>query len=314
VGDGAAPRDVVDDLSDNVRGPRTAGDAEAPSGVDDAVGTHGGARPVGDGAARRDVADALGPEVVGCVVVVDLVCAGEPVIAGAALLRGVLERLANQIPAGSRLRLVDAGSALSVILPEQDRTSACDWMHRTLPAVFRDTAAPSEPVLPVGTALRATVHDTDGPVGAQLLQRLDRARRSDAPSVPVKWGVPIAAGSGGRRRRPDGESTASERPAEVRIRPENRAGPNGAFQAARWGRHRQSQDATAQRSTVIARPSPVVRASEPKPPSEPLPKAADDVESAGAREGAVGDDAELSVEGLGLADLLAGALAAYRAI
>jgi len=34
----------------------------------------------------------------------------------------------------------------------------------------------------------------------------------------------------------------------------------------------------------------------------------------GAGAGAAGGDAELSVEGLGLADLLAGALAAYRAI
>ena len=35
---------------------------------------------------------------------------------------------------------------------------------------------------------------------------------------------------------------------------------------------------------------------------------------AGPGAGAAGEDAELSVEGLGLADLLAGALAAYRAI
>ncbi len=288
VGDGAAQRDIGDGPADS----------------------HGGRRPGGGVAAPSDVADAPGPGVVGCVVVVDLVCAGEPVTAGAALLRGVMERLADQIPAGSRLRLDDAGSALSVILPEQDRTGACDWMHRTLPAVFRGTAAPSEPVLPVGTALRATVHDTDGPAGAQLLQRLDRARRGDAPSVRVKWGVPIAAGSGGRRRRPDGESAPSERPAEVRICPEKQADTNGAFPAARWGRHRQSQDAAAERSAVIARPSPFVRASEPVPP----PKAANDAETVGLRDGTVGDDAELAVEGLGLADLLAGALAAYRAI
>ena len=334
---GGAHRRGTDDPADSHDGPRAAGDAAVPSGVDDPVGSdgglqpagdvaaprdvvddpvgsRGGPQPVGDGGAPRDVADPPGPGVVGCVVVVDLVCAGEPVTAGAALLGGVTERLADQIPGGARLRLDDAGSALSVILPEQDRTSACDWMHRTLPAVFRATAAPREPVLPVGTALRATVHDTDGPVGAQLLQRLDRARRGDAPSVPVKWGVPIAAGSGGRRRRPDGESPPSERPAEVRTCPEDRASMRGAYQAARWGRHRQSQDGAAERSAVIARPSPVVRASDPEPPREPLPKAANDVETVGSRDGAVGDDAELSVEGLGLADLLAGALAAYRAI
>ena len=168
----------------------------APSDAADPAGSRDGPA-VGGVAAPSDVADAPGPGVVGCVVVVDLVCAGEPVTAGAALLRGVMERLADQIPAGSRLRLDDAGSALSVILPEQDRTGACDWMHRTLPAVFRGTAAPSEPVLPVGTALRATVHDTDGPVGAQLLQRLDRARRGDAPSVRRQVG---RADRGGQRR------------------------------------------------------------------------------------------------------------------
>ena len=90
--------------------------------------------------------------------------------------------------------------AVDALLAEHDRTSACDWMHRTLPAVFRDTAAPGEPVLPVDTALRATVHDTDGPVGAQLLQRLDVAGAGPvtASLVPVRWGVPIAPGSGGR--------------------------------------------------------------------------------------------------------------------
>ena len=264
---------------------------------------------------RRHATSCTGPEVVGCVVVVDLVCAGEPVTAGAALLRGVMERLAHQIPAGARLRLDDAGSALSVILPEHDRTGACDWMHRTLPAVFRDTAAPGEPVLPVGTALRATVHDTDGPVGAQLLQRLDRAGRGDAPSVPVKWGVPIAAGSGGRRRRPDGESSppsARQRCASARrhrARHERRPPSREMGSApAEPGCQRPSGRA------VIARPSPVVRRGGARASHGACRRQRTMRETVGSRDGAVGDDAELSVEGLGLADLLAGALAAYRAI
>jgi len=308
----AAAPSVADDPAGSDGGRLLVGEVAAPSEIG-SVGGDGGRRPLGDVAAPGDVVGAPGLGVVGCVVVVDLVCAGEPVTTGSALLRGVMERLADQIPVGSRLRVDDAGSALSVVLPEHDRTGACDWMHRTLPAVFRGTAAPNDPVLPVGTALRATVHDTDGPVGAQLLQRLDRARRGDAPSVPVKWGVPIAAGSGGRRRRPDGESTPSGQ-AEVRIRTEKQAGKNGAFPVVRWGRHRQSKEASAERSAVVARPSPVVRASDSEPPVEPLPSAANDAETVGSRDDAVCDQAELSVEGLGLADLLAGALAAYRAI
>ena len=171
-----------------------------------------GRRAAGHPTAPRDLANAPdtsgreaepGPDAVGCVVVVDLVCAGAPVAAGATLLRAVQQLLADSIPAGGRLRLDDSTAVLSVLMPGHDRAFAADWMHRTLPAVFRDAPDPGDPVLPVGTALRATLHDTDGPVGAQLLQRLDHARRRDASSVPVRWGVPIAPGSGGRRRRPD---------------------------------------------------------------------------------------------------------------
>jgi hypothetical protein len=153
---------------------------------------------------------------------------------------------------------------------------------------------------PTGTALRAAVHDTNGPVGAQLLQRLDlmapqvdggRARH-DPPAPVVRWGVPILAGSGGRRRRPD-DGHSTEVPGDDR--------PNS----------RQTDE--------IARPE--------TPPAEvahgqTAPAAGDQAEAEGVAAPVSADsqkqtreeESEFSVEGLGLADLLAGALAAYRGI
>ncbi len=186
----------VEDLGGEQDGapPKAAGKAAAPRGVGDVLGTPG-------------ISVTPRPEAVGCVVTVDLVCTSAQLTEGAApLLRHVRERLADRIPAGARLRLDDAEAALSVVLPGQERSIAADWMHRTLPAVFHDAADCAGVVLlPLGTALRATLHDTNGPVGAQLLQRLDRVHwgRGDTRPVPVPWGVPIAPGSGGRRRRPD---------------------------------------------------------------------------------------------------------------
>ncbi len=195
---------------------KAASAAAAPRGAREALGTPG-------------ISAAPRPEAVGCVVTVDLVCASTPLTEGAApLLRHVRERLASRVPARARLRLDDAEAVLSVVLPGQERSIAADWMHRTLPAVFHDAVDPACVVLlPPGTALRATLHDTNGPVGAQLLQRLERVRgsRGDARPVPVRWGVPISPGSGGRRRRPDGggavgadagDGRAPARAAEVR--------------------------------------------------------------------------------------------------
>ena len=251
------------------------------------------------------------PAVVGCVVVVDVVCARAPVPEGVALLSGLVPRLADRIPSGARMRIDEGESTLSVVLPGHDRIVAAGWMHRTLPAVFHDAAASDDhELLPVRSALRAAVHDTDGPVGAQLLQRLDRVRasRDQAPPVPVRWGVPIAPGSGGRRRAADVGGVAP-------------VGPEGADR----GRHRQGPDGSLASAPGEATDS-VDAAHRP---------CADDVRgrrsAGGGVNGAAGglavasaagdaevhpssEDTELSVEGLGLADLLAGALAAYRAI
>ena len=273
----------------------------------------------GDGAAgraadlvgTRDGGDRVAASAMGCVVVVDVVCAGAAVPAGTALLARLVAELTNRIPSGARMRLDESESTLSVVMPGQERAVAAGWMHRTLPGVFHDVAASDDGALPVGSALRATVHDTDGPVGAQLLQRLDAGRPGPvtAPLVPVRWGVPIAPGSGGRRRAADVGGVAPVGP-EGADRGRHRQGPDGSLACRSRRGHRQRADAAhrpcaddvrgrrsgrgrGERSGRWARCGAAAGDAEVHPSSE---------------------DTELSVEGLGLADLLAGALAAYRAI
>jgi hypothetical protein len=188
------------------------------------------------------------------------------------------------------------------VLSRRERSVAIDWMHQTLPAVFAEVADLDTPSLwAKGTALRAAVHDTNGPVGAQLLQRLDlvapqvdggRARYDPPPPV-VRWGVPILAGSGGRRRRPDaGHSTAvpgddrpNSRQTDETARPET---------APAEVAHGQTAPAAGDRAEADGVAAPVSANSQKQTTDE--------------------EESEFSVEGLGLADLLAGALAAYRGI
>ena len=252
------------------------------------------------------------PPVVGCVVVVDVVCAGVPVPEGVALLSGLVRRLADRIPSGARMRIDEGESTLSVVLPGQDRFVAASWMHRALPAVFHDASATDDhELLPVGSALRAAVHDTDGPVGAQLLQRLDRVRvsRDPTPPVPVRWGVPIAPGSGGRRRAADVGGVAPVGPGGA-DRGRHHQGPDGSLAVAPG----EATDSATDSADAAHRPcADNVRARR----SEANGAAAGLAAAPAAGAGEVhpsSDDTELSVEGLGLADLLAGALAAYRAI
>ena len=185
-----------------------------------------------------------------------------------AVVRTLADRLGDRLPSGARLRHDDA-DALSVVLPGWSRSPATEWMHRTLPGLFEDFVPDDD--LP-GTQLRAAVHDADGPVGAQLLQRLDRPRRRhatrDALSTGPLWGSlpaePVATAAppatGGRRHRRSAEDTSEQAAAT-------------------------SQD--------VMRDTKDVK---------------DTASAAGRTEQAD------STDGLGLADLLAGALAAYRGI
>jgi hypothetical protein len=244
---------------------------------------------------------AAAPDAVGCVVVLDVVRAGAAQSEVGGLLREVGDRVTRRIPTGARLRGEADGSALSVVLSGRERSVAIDWMHQTLPAVFAEVADLETPSpWAKGTALRAAVHDTNGPVGAQLLQRLDlvapqvdggRARHDPRPPV-VRWGVPILAGSGGRRRRPDdgystevpGDDCLNSRRTDETARPETPPAEVAHGPTAHVAGGQAEADGVA---------APV---------------------SANSQKQTHEEESEFSVEGLGLADLLAGALAAYRGI
>lgn len=261
----------------------------------------------------------------GCVVVLDLTRAGQrlPAAAAAATVRRVVDRLADRLPPGSRLR-DDAPDSVSVVLPGRDRTAASEWMHRVLPGLV-DGLAVDDGV--AGALLRAAVHDTDGVVGAQILHRLDGARgtapgpargaetdrhaRNGAPrtAVPARQPAPdddradrgAVAGpqraAGARRYGLDAGADGDGRDGAT----------GGAALASPAGRHDQSADRPPYLPDgVVVRPGSGGRRHRRAP--DPAPDPADD---AGA---APRSAAPQSTEGLGLADLLAGALAAYRGI
>jgi hypothetical protein len=294
---------------------------------------------------------------IGCVVVIDVVRGGAPVPDGGEVLRPAGDRLNQRIPAGARLRFDVDESAMSVVLPGRERSAATEWMHQTLPAVFADMADLCAPGRwATGTTLRATMHDTDGPVGAQLVQRLDvvaprppvpRAQRDVSPPEVVRWGVPILAGSGGRRRRPDDTPDPvhpdpvhpdpvhpdpvhpdavhpdADRPEvdqptvelpTVELPTVDQLGRDESAQAVEEGLGLSYWDSwDSPRQGVDPPPAPASETPgrhRETGPSEPASaqRQADAVAPTAA------DDSAFSVEGLGLADLLAGALAAYRGI
>jgi hypothetical protein len=205
-------------------------------------------------------------------VVIDLSWEGQRCTGGraGALVHALADRLGEHLPSGARVRH-DHGDALSVVLPGWTRSPATEWMYRTLPGMFEDFD-PHENV--PGVYVRATVHDSDGPVGAQLLQAIDRPRRAHGGD-PRSAGSQPVAGS----REQAGSAWRSPPPESATARP-----------AAGGRRHRRG----SQHLSDPAATGADQRHDLPRPPIE----------------------AEQSdpTEGLGLADLLAGALAAYRAI
>ncbi|WP_433294010.1 hypothetical protein ACQPZQ_09100 [Pseudonocardia sp. CA-142604] len=124
---------------------------------------------------RSNPADAApapaAPDVEGSVVAIDVVRDGRR-FAGkraAAVVRSLADRLIDRLPPGARLRF-DEADALSVVLSGWEHGDAVAWMHRTLPGLLSGVTSGED--MP-GAHLRAAVHDADGPVGAQIMQRLD---------------------------------------------------------------------------------------------------------------------------------------------
>ncbi|MDN5933997.1 MAG: hypothetical protein L0I24_23485, partial [Pseudonocardia sp.] len=146
-----------------------------------------GRRPEGADDAAHDDPDppaAAGAPPVGCVVVLDLTRGGGerlPAEEVASTVRRVARRLAQELPESAHL-LRDRPDAVSVVLADGDRVAAAEWMHRVVPALVDGLAADAAVE---GAHLRAAVHDAQGVVGAQVLQRLEGGRtRSVRDSTP----------------------------------------------------------------------------------------------------------------------------------
>ncbi len=129
------------------------------------------------------------PEAEGCTVVLDLTRGADRLPDGeaAATMRAVAERLDGRLPAGARMRS-DSPGALSVVMPGTDRTTASEWIRTAVPDLAEGITAAAALG---GALLRASVHGTDGVVGAQVLQRVGGAaasgpgRRTDRFLSPV---------------------------------------------------------------------------------------------------------------------------------
>jgi hypothetical protein len=218
-------------------------------------------------------------EALGCTVVIDLARDGRRFagIRAATVIREVAELVAHHVPAGSRVRF-DEPDVLSLVLPGWEGPDATRWMYRTLPGLLAGFTA-SEEIR--GVQLRATVHDLDGPVGAQLLHRIDGGRGATG----ARHGT-AREDSGARRTEPEVEPPRTGRGSRVAT---DRPPPRPVERAAHRAADRPVRD------EVAPTPEPV-KPDTPEPAPAPAPFTPDEA------------------EGLGLADLLAGALAAYRSI
>jgi hypothetical protein len=297
----------------------------------------------------------------GCVVVIDVAREGRR-FAGrraGAVVRAVADRLTDRLPQGARLQLGES-DALSITMPGRDLDAAAEWMHRTLPSLLAGFDGGED--LP-SAQLRAAVHDADGPVGAQILQSLERParRRGGAEqnpsrqSSPERWAElddrPQDTGRSGRRRASEQDTPSWEPASESSRHTPERAGHRYADSAISDGngggqRHRRGADESAERgefghaasgratdggidrgtasrrtsgtgrNSVTGRNSATAASSVVTPTTSSGKSSAagtNDTAAGDGKAGAAGAGPE-STEGLGIADLLAGALAAYRAI
>jgi len=246
------------------------------SATDGAAGDeNGSARDASDGAHSETAG-------MGCTVVIDLARDGRRFagIRAATVIREVAELVAEHVPGGSRVRF-DEPDVLALVLPGWAGPDATRWMYRTLPGLLAGFTA-SEDIR--GVQLRATVHDVDGPVGAQLLHRIDGGR----------------GGAGGRHGADaEAESPRTARPArEAADRAIDRPAPRAADRPPPRPVERAAHRAADRpvRDDVAGATQDRVKPDTPAPAPTPAPFT------------------EAEADGLGLADLLAGALAAYRSI
>ena len=236
----------------------------------------------------------------------------------AAVLRTVAGRLHPRLPAGAHLG-TDDRDGLWVELAAMEDGSAASWMHQTLPGLIDDLSLDHDLAR---LHLRSIVSDANGPVGAQLLVRLDQAPPSlsgallapepasggaSACSASAKCGCPTEAviSTGDTGSPPPGPPTEVVPPASTGPGPDNGTPPapvelpEQPVDAAPSGGRHHATGRTPFQPTGQPPPNGRRRRREPEP--SPPSERPDHPNGSGT-------------EGLGLADLLAGALAAYRGI
>ena len=273
------------------------------SGTDFSAGRSAGGRSSGSSPAASGAKSGSGDP---CTVMIDVARDGRRFAGRRAgvVIRAVADRLTDRLPQGARLRLVES-DALSITLPGWDRAAATEWMHRMLPGLLEGFDAGEE--LP-SAQLRAAVHDADGPVGAQILQSLERPVGHRHGSEPER-----DTGRPGRRRASEPEARAS-----------SDAAPDPGRREAGYGtgsgggqRHRRGAEESTERGEIGHRASSRTtdrgtdRGGSTSGDKSGAPGTATATDDAEGRTGRAASD---STEGLGIADLLAGALAAYRGI
>jgi hypothetical protein len=262
-----------------------------------------------------------------------------------AVVRAVADRLTDRLPRGARLRLGES-DALSITLPEWDQAAATEWMHRTLPGLLAGFDTGED--LPAAQ-LRAAVHDAEGPVGAQILQSLERptGRRhgagADRGSAHQGSGERWAdlddrrqdTGRSGRRHSGEREARPWEPTPDPGPQDSRWEGSAGSGRAGESGYRHEAGAASASGSSADGggRRHRHGTDAEPTERGETRHAEADRATGRGTDRGTAstgaggggtaaasdagagsGNAAPESTEGLGIADLLAGALAAYRAI
>ncbi|MEU7814547.1 hypothetical protein [Pseudonocardia sp. NPDC049154] len=263
-------------------------------------------------------------DAVGTSVVLDLVDGDRRIGSPEAerVLRGLTDRMRVHLPSRSRVRSGDP-STLRVDLPGRDRSETAAWLH----PVMRDLAASVDGGAELrGARLRGTVHGTDGVTGVQLIQDLEPsppAGRSNGRTSAAAFrmeDLAVRPGSGGRRHRraagsagvegartaddegdPARSTTAAPAAASTTPAPADGAGSAGA--PARDGRRAGPEGAPTDRTadSDSTATGPARNADAPT----------------GSGDGTEPDGAAAkgtSNESLGLGDLLAGAMAAYRGL
>ncbi|MCE0764381.1 hypothetical protein LWC35_15895 [Pseudonocardia kujensis] len=130
------------------------------------------------------------------------------------VLRGLSDRMRVHLPSRARVRTEDP-STVRVDLPGRDRSETAAWLH----PVLRDLASSVTGDAGLrGARLRGTVHGTDGATGVQLIQDIEPSPPPAARSTNGRTGagtfrledLAVRPGSGGRRHRRSGAAPGSE--------------------------------------------------------------------------------------------------------